>query len=432
MTSAPGSHPGTASSHDAALASTTQLFLACLALPIVFEFGGLRLSPYRLVLLAMFLPCLIRWARGDAGPLRFPDFIVLLIAAWSALSFVLSHGSAGVESAGIVFIETTTPYFLARLSIQNLNAFKQFVSLAISIVLVLMPFALLETLTGQNRLNAIFDLVFTTYPDVAKPPRLGLDRVQGPFEHPILFGVFCGSVFALACYSLDNARRSIKPAVVFGTATLSLSSGPMSALMAQVGLIVWDRVLRGTRQRWLLLAVLVCSAYVIVDILSNRTPAEVFISYAAFNSDTAYNRILIWQWSWVNVWEHPWFGLGNGDWKRLWFMTPSVDMFWMHRAMVHGLPVGILNQVLIFWVMFAIARRSGLCDQASRIRTGVIVCLCGFFIAGMTVHFWNATFVWYMFVLGSAVWILDVQPTPAHADLDSRYLRSQTPKGLLA
>ena len=116
-----------------------------------------------------------------------------------------------------------------------------------------------------------------------------------------------------------------------------------------------------------------------------------FISYLAFNSDTAYNRILIWEWGWVNVWQNAWFGLGNGDWQRLWFMTPSVDMFWIQRAMVHGLPVGLLYQLVFIWLICRLVRLHGLEERTSRCRNGLVICYIGLYCAGMTVHFWNAT-----------------------------------------
>ncbi|MEM7211016.1 MAG: O-antigen ligase family protein [Pseudomonadota bacterium] len=416
------------------LPTTVIAFLICLALPVVFHAGGLRLSPYRLVLLAAFLPFVLRWLSGDAGRVRPPDLIVLAIAVWSAFSFIVVHGTTGIEAAGIVFIETFVPYLIARVCIRDLAGFKAMVQLLFRIILVLLPFAMIETLTSENLLNAIVDIALQTYPDVEKPPRLGLDRVQGPFEHPILFGVFCGSAFALVFYTLRQSMRLRRAGVVFVTAGLSLSSGPLSALIAQFGLLIWDRLMVSLPNRWGVLAALSIVAYVVVDLLSNRTPAEVFISYAAFNSETAYNRLLIWEWTWVNVWDHPWFGLGNGEWKRLWFMTPSVDMFWMQRTMVHGLPVGLLNIALLLWLVIAVALRGDLAPETAECRKGLIISLASLFIAGMTVHFWNATFVWYMFLLGSTVWILNAPERRAFASEtdDGDTPKVLTPCGLMA
>ncbi len=410
------------------------IFLTCLVLPIIFEIGSIRLSPYRIILLAMLLPCVWGWLNGMMGQTRVSDLLVLAIAVWSAVSFLAVHGIVlGGESAGIVFIGTLTPYLLARICIRNLRDFTAFVRSLAVIVLVLSPFAIIETVTGWNALLCGVGSLFQTFPDVAKPLRLGFDRVQGPFEHPILFGVFCGTALAL-CYFTHRRCRTMLSGAVLLTAGLSLSSGPLTALFTQVGMMVWDRLLRRFRNRWVLLGVFVAVSYALVDLISNRSPAEVFISYAAFNSETAYNRILIWEWSWVNIWQNPLFGLGNNDWQRLWFMTASVDMFWVQRALVHGLPVGLLFQVVFFTVVIRLIRLSNLTERYDCCRTGLMICLTALFLAGMTVHFWNATFVWLMFLLGSAGWLFEepdvVKTTPVCANAEQ--FSARTPAGMLA
>ena len=412
------------------------LFVVGLVLPIVFHLGTFRLSPYRLVLLAMFIPCIIHWLNGGVGRRSWPDVFAFLIAGWSSLAILRVHGAGNldsIEAAGIVCIETLTPYLLARLCIRNASAFRSMVRLHLLSVIVLLPFALIEAFTARNAILELMGSVLHTYPDVEKPARLGLDRVQGPFEHPILFGVFCGSGFALGYFALGPAWRLARAALSASVAGLSLSSGPLSALTAQAALIVWDRLFTGVQGRWILLGALSVLAYLVVDLVSNRSPAEVFISYAAFNAQTAFSRVLIWEWTWINTWQNPWFGLGNNDWQRLWFMTDSVDMFWMHRTMVYGLPVGILYQLLFFRIMAGLVQRTGLDPVAAGCRKGLIVCLAGLYIAGMTVHYWNATFVWLMFLLGTSGWIIDGCATRQVLNKPTLLEPAKrTPRGLLA
>ncbi|MEM9059695.1 MAG: O-antigen ligase family protein [Pseudomonadota bacterium] len=407
------------------------VFLISLALPLVIDVAGLRLSPYRIILLTMFLPSLIAYFFGSAGRMRTADFVVFLIAAWSALSFGMVHGVEGIESAGMVLIETLTPYLLARQFIRTPGHFHAMVKVLVGIVLCLLPFAVFEALTGRNLILALFDLAGRVYPDVDKPLRLELDRVQGPFEHPILFGVICGSALALSFYLLNPTFRLVRTGIIFLVAFLSLSSGPLAALAAQAGLISWDRILRRWRFRWYAMILVAVSGYIVVDLISNRTPPEVFISLAAFDPETAYNRLLIWEWGWVNIASNPWFGLGHGDWQRLWFMTDSVDMFWMQRAMVHGLPVGLGFQFALLCVIVPLIRCRSLPAYADACRTALLICLAGFYIAGMTVHFLNATFVLFMFVLGSGAWMLD-GPRAAQPGSSGRAHRGQVAEGLLA
>ncbi|MEL7470408.1 MAG: O-antigen ligase domain-containing protein [Pseudomonadota bacterium] len=383
------------------------VFLISLALPLVIDVAGLRLSPYRVILICMFLPCLAALVSGRLGRASAADISVVFTASWCALSFVVVHGLDGVEAAGMVLIETLTPYLLARQFIRTPRQFHAMVRVLVGAVLCMLPFAIIEALTARNLWLGAFDLLAVTYPDVAKPPRLGLDRVQGPFEHPILFGVVCGAALALGVYALKPVGRWLRAGLVFVTASLSLSSGPLAAIGAQTGLMAWDRFFRGWRLRWHALAFLLVIGYVSVDLISTRSPPEVFISLAAFDPATAYNRLLIWEWGWANIAANPWFGLGYEDWERLWFMTDSIDMFWIQRAMSHGVPAGLGFLLSLIFVIAAIAWRTALSAYANACRTGLIICLIGFFIAGMTVHFWNATFVLLMFLLGSGAWLLE-------------------------
>ena len=57
-------------------------------------------------------------------------------------------------------------------------------------------------------------------------------------------------------------------------------------------MIVWEKM---TGAKWKLLALLGVLAYIVVDLLSNRSPIQVLISYGTFNQGTAYNRVLIWR-----------------------------------------------------------------------------------------------------------------------------------------
>jgi hypothetical protein len=99
-------------------------FLIGLSIPIIIQLGPLRLSVYRLALIAMFIPCLAGWLSGLGGRIRMADICVVLICVWSAISFSVVHGVASsIESIGINTIETLGPYLLARCYIQRRSSF---------------------------------------------------------------------------------------------------------------------------------------------------------------------------------------------------------------------------------------------------------------------------------------------------------------------
>ena len=110
----------------------------------------------------------------------------------------------------------------------------------------------------------------------------------------------------------------------------------------QTGLIGWEVLTRGIRARWRLLSLGCVLAYFSIDLLSNRTPFHVIVTYLTFNVQTGYNRILIWQYGSAEVLRHPIFGIGLGDWERPAWMSSSMDNFWLVIAVRYGLPAFIL------------------------------------------------------------------------------------------
>ena len=169
--------------------------------------------------------------------------------------------------------------------------------------------------------------------------------------------------------------------------------------------------------KWPILGGIVVFCFIIVDLFSNRTPFEVFISYLTFDSHTSYWRVLIFKFGMENVWAHPWFGLGLGDWARPdWMYTSSVDNFWLLMAMRHG----ILGFVLIFsfcmTVLIALMRTKPVKESVQMHRRALVYSFVGLFVAICTVHLWSATYVFMMFMLGAGGWFSDVPQQGDQAD----------------
>ncbi|HEU0221891.1 MAG TPA: hypothetical protein VFR34_06730, partial [Paracoccaceae bacterium] len=200
------------------------LFLIALVIPVILKLGPLTLSVYRLLLLLALLPCLMIWLSGRAGRIRTADIALLVLCFWSALSIVIVHGAgAAIEPSGILFIETMGAYLVARCFIRDAESFRLMVVTLFRIVAIMLPFALYESVTGHNIMRAVFAAFFPVGYDIWMEPRWGLDRVQGPFEHPILFGVFCGALFGLVHYVLgfgQSTFRRLNRAAIIGLATL--------------------------------------------------------------------------------------------------------------------------------------------------------------------------------------------------------------------
>jgi hypothetical protein len=389
------------------------LFLLSLFLPLTFNAGSLALSPFRLVLLATILPCLYKWASGGAGRLRLADFTLLLYCLWCFISLCAVHGlGQGLQSGGIQFIETMGPYLLARCYIRSADDYYRVTLLLFRVILFLMPFAFIEALTGENILLDVVRTVFKTHPNL-HDTRWGLRRVQSVVEHPILFGVICGAllgpVYCVLGYAKTASERYAKAAVIAVTTVLSMSSGPQSGLFAQMVLLAWDRVLSRFKARWKLLWASLGAGYVLVATMSNQSVFEFFITHFSFSPENAYYRVLIWNFGTGSVMNHPLFGTTMIGWDRPDWMPPSIDMFWLYQAIIYGIPAAAAMLATFLAVFVTIAIRKIGDAKLNAYRLGFLASLTSFFLVGWTVHFWNATYVLFIFSLGAGIWLLDAK-----------------------
>lgn len=410
------------------------VFLVSLVFPLFFSIGPLSLSVYRALLLLALIPCLFRWISGGAGPIRLADICIIFIGIWGALSWAILHGTAAfIESGGIHIVETLGAYFLGRCFIRGPEAFRRMAVLLFWIIIGLLPFLFYEVLTGRSLILALIERIGPTFRDADAGSRLGLERAQGPFQHPILLGVFCGASVSLAYYVVSYGQRRIVRAFhtlsVIGAAFCSLSSGPLAGIAVQLIMIGWDRTFQKSRNRWSWLGGLFGLGYVVVDIISTRSPLIVLMSYLAFNPQTARGRILVFEWGFKDVMKHPLFGNVLGDWDRPAQLTESVDMFWMQRTMAHGLPMGALYLLTFFLIFIAVARREVSDPRIRDYRMGYLGSILGMFIAGWAVHFWNAPYVLFMFFIGSGVWFLDHKETPPAPAPSSQPMQRRTVLG---
>ncbi len=418
------------------LAWPVRALLVSLFIPWIWHLGPLALSLHRIVLLIMVVPCLIVWISGKAGRIRVPDITVLLYCLWSSISLMINQGiGASIQPAGILCIETIGSYFIARCYIRSAEDFKSAVSLLFWLIAAMLPFAILEAVTGRDFLLEAFSVALPVPPTAEYELRLGLRRVQAVFEHPILFGVVSGSVFALSFLVLGHGekgfRRWMRPGSVFATAFFSLSAGPLTALIGQGMLLSWNWLLSRYAYRWRLLCALLAAAWVSLSMVSNRSVPNLFLSMFSFDGESAYYRILIWIFGTRSALSNPFFGVGLNRWERPTWMPPSIDMFWLIHAVYYGIPAAIFMLLTLIVPFFSIGFLKVSDNRLDQYRIGYIIAMCGFFLVGWTVHFWNATYVLFLFLLASGIWMLDVNP---HGDQEtsigssrfSRVRRSQS------
>jgi O-antigen ligase len=191
---------------------------------------------------------------------------------------------------------------------------------------------------------------------------------------------------------------------------LSLSSGPISALAAQVMLLTWGWCLSAVKIRWKILIGLVALGVLLVELFAKRSLPQILFSSFALDVESAYFRLLIWEFGAQSALSHPWFGVGFGQWERPFWLGSSIDMFWLYNAVVFGIPAGTLMLLAFLSAILPISLKPGLDDKLYAYRAAYLIAMTGMFLVGWTVHFWNGTYVLFLFLLGSGMWILDCAP----------------------
>ena len=393
------------------------LFVLALAFPpeLSIELGGLRLSAYRVVILVFLIPCIFKSLRSKEGHAHLRkllpvDALIVFHALWAMLALVANEGvGQGIESGGIYMIETVGSYFIARAYIRTASDFHNLARLMLWLVAVLLMFAILESLSGQHLIRDLARGILGGPPLPFIEPRLGLHRAFTSFDHPILYGIFCGSAFGMAYYMpvFKNTLLKLAPSLLVSLATFfSLSSGAFSLLFVQGFLVSWDRITKSIQGRWAFLIGSVATVWLGLTLISNRGPIKVFLAYFTFSPSTGYNRLRIWEYGSAEVGRHPVFGIGLGEWERpAWMVSGSMDNFWLATAVRYGFPAFLffaLAVAYVIWKQVATAQKSEIRVQS---RTSWIVTMAGLSLAACTVHFWNSLFCFFCFFIGAGVWL---------------------------
>ncbi|MCK0168694.1 O-antigen ligase domain-containing protein [Jannaschia sp. S6380] len=400
------------------------LYLLTVVLPISMNIGSIHLTTLRILLLMVTLPMLVNLLRGRYGPVLATDWLFLLHAAWLTLALAINNPDRVIQQAPSVGVEFLGGYVLARATIRSAADFVALCRLMVMLVLISLPFALLETQTGDPLiLQVIRSLPGITSVEITRDdPRLGLARVQTVFAHPIHYGLFCSVAFSMAFVALKGLGSDVWRFLSAGGVALAgftaLSSGALLAIVLQVALIGWAWMFRGMERRWWLLVGLFALAYIAVDLISNRSAFQVFMSHATFSAHNAYWRSIIFEWGVMNIFgnaenEIPpsiLFGIGLKDWVRPYFMySGSMDNFWLVMGVRYGVPGFAFIALGWAWQVARLMRvRLGPGHPLLFIRRACVFTLLGLSFTLATVHVWGNLFSFTLFVLGATAWL--VQP----------------------
>ena len=419
-TTAAGSASGAVD--QSALSPVVWFYLLTVIIPVEFKLGTLSLSPLRVLLLVLVVTLTIRLFSGNYGKVLAVDYLFFIHMFWATVAVAVNNPTRVLENVGSAAVEFLGGYLIARAYIRTPAQLETVIKIMVVLIAMSLPFALVEARTG----NAVIPNFISKIPglssvkQVIAPKRMGLFRVQYVFAHPIHYGLFCSVAFALMFLGLRDrvslGKRTVSAAIIVLGVFLSLSSGPLLAVMLQVGLATWSFIFRSVQRKWLFLIGLFCLGYAVVDVISNRGPLKVLMSYATFSAQTAYYRSIIFDWGMRNVWANPVFGLGLRTWVRPAYMiTGTVDNFWLVMAMRYGIPGFILVAAGYLSGLAKVGTANlSFSERASRLRFAWMITFCGLSFTLTTVHVWSTMYSFVFFFFGTGMWMI------GHADEASR------------
>ena len=347
---------------------------------------GMRLSAYRIVLLLAFFPVVnIYFSRIKKLSV---DYFVFAVAGLMFVTMLINHGSDKLAYGASQVLETIVPYLMGRVYIQNKANLIAFSDVLFKLILLLLIPVIYESFTGYNLL--IHPFGGEIFRSAQGYIRFGLYRAFGPFDHPILLGVFVTAGFALTTISKKNGIA--KYLVVLAVSFTSISSAAYLMLAIQIAML---KIQRLAHARLASFAAALIGLYIFINIFSNRTPMAVLSSYLSIDSVTAYYRILINRYAWENVMQHPFIGIGLNDWARPDWMPPSIDNFWMLVAVQYGL---ITLTCLVITVYLSLKSTYVNYDTSESI--GIRVLLISIIVVLITVDIWNVVYVFFWLIIG--------------------------------
>lgn len=411
----------------ARLALPVVVYLLAVVLPVTFSVGPLMMNGVRLLLIVLIIPLLINLLRGKYGRILAVDILFIAHIAWATLALAINNPAQVVTNVGSTGIEFLGGYLLARAYIRSREDFIALIRWLAVIAFCLLPFAVLETQTGRPMILDAIDRIpgVSSLAAVNSGARLGLERAQTVFAHPIHSGLFFSIAFALIFNGMKGVFSPVTRyaiAAAAGICTfLALSSGALLALVLQVFMILWAWSFRNNDRKWQILLGLFVLLYIAIDLASTRSPIRVFMTYATFSAHTAYWRSIIFEWGMVNVWANPWVGLGLNDWVRPGYMVSgSMDNFWLVMAVRYGIPGFLTIAAGYLLTLWQIGRRNFSGDPIMlNLRQAWMFCMAGITFVLITVHIWHTVYSFIFFIFGSGIWMLSVQAGSPQAAVDA-------------
>jgi hypothetical protein len=375
-----------------------------------FYVFGLRFTAAR-VLLILLMPYLIaRFFRVlIIGRYRFAlsDILVPITATWMIIAVSEVNGiDAALNHTGPVILELLSGYAASRFLLMEPGEALSFVNFLCRIVAIVGLLGFLDTLAHRFVLHELASNLFANpLPlsiegvDEGGDVRLGLLRAMSTLNHPILFGMTCAIGLLLAAAIPIRGRWFVILSCGLGAA-LALSSAPLQAIAMGFGLLIYNRILKRVRYRWMALIISgAFGAVLVLEIIPD--PIGFAFSHFVLDAQTAWFRILIWTTGVAAVAQSPWLGVG---WfiPREYGIPGTVDSIWLLWALIYGVPGSALLGLSMLGAASLPTQGQGVCLTFNEMELSTIIGVLIFLIVflGFTVDFFGSGWILILMLVG--------------------------------
>ena len=398
------------------------LFFLVMFIPGSF-YIGVRMTPYRLYLILMAVPMVLRFRADPTIRITAVDALVFLAIFWRSLALVMVHQTSEILNAGSSFIELFFGYMIGRVFVRSPADYRFFFRCFLVMLLALLPFALVELVTFSRPLRKIFSVALVQPPEVFIGPhiRFGLMRVQAAFDHALLYGVFCSIGFANMVYLYRFPKNLIYAGFVGFMTLLAISSSSMIALVLQACLMVYERVLRPVRVKWLVLGAGALVVLYSFELIFGKSIPDYIVTELALNQAGAETRLDQITYGLKEVWRHPMFGIGLNVARLPFWRSDIFDNFWLHTAVRFGIPafLFIVGAFALHFLCVTLSSNEGRDRELLRIGYAFPFVTLVLLIGSISV--WGSLVVFIMAYLGAGAWFYNgAQDPPAPAPREGR------------
>jgi hypothetical protein len=181
---------------------------------------------------------------------------------------------------------------------------------------------------------------------------------------------------------------------------LSLSSGPLLAFALVACFFAYDRLLESFTVRWKV-ASLALVLFLLAVFASSERPISWLVAHLTLDPGTAYFRLYVFDYVIEHIKMKPLLGYGFGPIGSDPFLsTTTVDSVWLVNSARYGIPMIVLFFLANLMAFVGSQPRGQHDDFMRKAGTGFSQALVTFILVGITVHFWNSTWMFWAVCLG--------------------------------